>query len=176
VNCTIVENLVRSRAGGGVIQAGSGATVLKNCILWGNSPDQAAAVDGTIDLSHCTVQGGWRSGIGNNGDDPMFIDAPNGDFRLAPLSPCIDSGDTTAIPAGVTLDLDGNPRVAAASVDRGVYERQPVIGDLNGDGVVDGADLGLLLGSWDTNDPAADLNEDGIVDGADLGLLLGFWT
>jgi hypothetical protein len=49
-------------------------------------------------------------------------------------------------------------------------------GDLNGDGNVDGADLGLLLGAWDSSDAAADLNGDGIVDGADLGILLGAWT
>jgi hypothetical protein len=49
--------------------------------------------------------------------------------------------------------------------------------DLNNDGVVNGADLGLMLGSWG-NCPApckADLNSDGIVNGADLGLLLGAW-
>jgi hypothetical protein len=51
----------------------------------------------------------------------------------------------------------------------------PCFGDLNGDGIVDGADLGLLLGAWDSDDPIADLNGDGIVDGADLGLLLGAW-
>ena len=50
--------------------------------------------------------------------------------------------------------------------------------DLNGDGVVDGADLGLLLGAWGPCPPGgcpADLNGDGVVDGADLGLLLGAW-
>ena len=51
-------------------------------------------------------------------------------------------------------------------------------GDLNGDGVVNGADLGLLLGDWGACPPdacPADLNGDGTVDGADLGLLLGEW-
>ncbi|MFG0275565.1 MAG: hypothetical protein ACF8QF_10950, partial [Phycisphaerales bacterium] len=49
--------------------------------------------------------------------------------------------------------------------------------DLNGDGVVEGADLGLLLGAWGACAGAcpADLNGDGVVDGADLGLLLGAW-
>jgi len=49
--------------------------------------------------------------------------------------------------------------------------------DLNGDQVVDGADLGLLLGAWGQASGGAptDLNGDGIVDGADLGLLLGAW-
>jgi hypothetical protein len=45
--------------------------------------------------------------------------------------------------------------------------------DLNGDGAVTGADLGLLLGGWAT--PDADINGDGITNGADLGLLLGAW-
>ncbi len=47
-------------------------------------------------------------------------------------------------------------------------------GDLNGDGAVDGADLGLLLGGWGSGG-TGDLNGDGNVDGADLGLLLGAW-
>lgn len=47
--------------------------------------------------------------------------------------------------------------------------------DFNGDGFVNGADLGLLLGAWGTADPCYDLNGDGIVNGADLGLLLGAW-
>ena len=46
-------------------------------------------------------------------------------------------------------------------------------GDLNGDLVRDGADLGLLLGAWGT--AGGDLNADGTTDGADLGLLLGAW-
>jgi hypothetical protein len=50
----------------------------------------------------------------------------------------------------------------------------PCVGDLNGDQVVDGADLGALLGQWGT-DGSADLNGDAIVDGADLGALLGAW-
>ena len=47
--------------------------------------------------------------------------------------------------------------------------------DLNGDGAVDGIDLGILLSQWGT-DGTADLNDDGIVDGIDLGQLLGAWT
>jgi hypothetical protein len=48
--------------------------------------------------------------------------------------------------------------------------------DLTGDGVVDGADLGLLLGAWGPCPGCpADFNGDGAVDGADLGLLLGAW-
>jgi hypothetical protein len=46
--------------------------------------------------------------------------------------------------------------------------------DLNDDDVVDGADLGALLGDWG-GAGIADLNGDGAVDGADLGILLGAW-
>jgi hypothetical protein len=48
-------------------------------------------------------------------------------------------------------------------------------GDINGDGQVDAADLGLLIGAWDTDDAAADINGDGRVDAADLGLVIGAW-
>jgi len=47
--------------------------------------------------------------------------------------------------------------------------------DLDGNGIIDGADLGALLAVWGTPDAAADLNGDGIVDGADLGVLLSAW-
>jgi len=49
----------------------------------------------------------------------------------------------------------------------------PCAGDVNGDGVVDGADLALLLGGWET--PAGDLNGDGTTNGSDLAVLLGAW-
>lgn len=58
-----------------------------------------------------------------------------------------------------------------------------ITGDLDGDGVVDGADLGLLLGAWGPCPLGgalipceADLTGDGTVDGADLGVLLGGWS
>ena len=54
----------------------------------------------------------------------------------------------------------------------------PCVGDLNGDNIVNGADLTLLLGSWGiclTEDCVADINADGTVNGADLTLLLGAW-
>jgi hypothetical protein len=53
----------------------------------------------------------------------------------------------------------------------------PVTGDLNGDGVVNGADLGQLLAAWGAAPGnAADFNGDGAIDGIDLGVLLANWT
>ncbi len=50
-----------------------------------------------------------------------------------------------------------------------------VFGDLNGDGLVNGADLAIMLSAWGTANPTADLNGDGVVGGADLAALLGAW-
>ena len=50
--------------------------------------------------------------------------------------------------------------------------------DLNGDGAVNGQDLGVLLGAWGAcpGTPCPpDLNDDGSVNGQDLGVLLGAW-
>ena len=49
--------------------------------------------------------------------------------------------------------------------------------DLNGDGVVNGADLGILLTAWGSTGSGVtgDLNGDGVVDGADLGALISAW-
>ena len=55
---------------------------------------------------------------------------------------------------------------------------QPIVctGSIDGNGVIDGADLGLLLASWGTNPGSpADLDGNGVVDSADLGILLGNW-
>jgi hypothetical protein len=46
--------------------------------------------------------------------------------------------------------------------------------DLNGDGIVNGADLGILLAAWGSTGPA-DLDQDGSVGGSDLAVLLGNW-
>jgi FAD/FMN-containing dehydrogenase len=51
----------------------------------------------------------------------------------------------------------------------------PRSADLNGDGVVDGADLGALLSQWGAQGGPADLNGDGVVDGVDLGKMLAGW-
>jgi formylglycine-generating enzyme required for sulfatase activity len=53
---------------------------------------------------------------------------------------------------------------------------QSCAGDLNGDGVIDGSDLGQLLAAWGPCEScAADVNANGVVDGADLGVQVGNW-
>jgi len=67
---------------------------------------------------------------------------------------------------------DSCTQIAQYSV---VIERAQCTGDLDGSGVIDGADLGALLGAWGTPGSPADLDGDGNVGGADLGVLLGNW-
>ncbi|MBX3356309.1 MAG: hypothetical protein KF724_11505 [Phycisphaeraceae bacterium] len=52
----------------------------------------------------------------------------------------------------------------------------PCPADLTGDGVVNGADIALVLGSWGpcVGCPA-DLTGDGVVNGADISTVLGAW-
>ena len=59
----------------------------------------------------------------------------------------------------------------------GVPDGCECLADLNSDGYIQGADLGLMLSSWGTAPAgtAADVNRDGAVDGNDLGLLLAAW-
>ncbi|MFZ9692032.1 MAG: dockerin type I repeat-containing protein, partial [Phycisphaerales bacterium] len=47
--------------------------------------------------------------------------------------------------------------------------------DLNGDGIVNGADLALLLSAWGGSG-IGDLDGNGQINGADLAMLLGAWT
>lgn len=52
--------------------------------------------------------------------------------------------------------------------------------DLNADGLVDGADLTVLLGQWGaceawSGDCVADLDRDGTIGGGDISILLGQW-
>ena len=47
--------------------------------------------------------------------------------------------------------------------------------NFNLDDYVNGADLGVLLGDWSTNNGIGDIDGDGRVTGQDLGRLLGSW-
>jgi len=110
---------------------------------------------------------------------------------------CIErpTNETNNIDFKICIEPNGNRRAALGrnsswrySRDDGVAgsagggARRPTLlevasstpADLNGDGVVDGADLGILLSNWGDGG-AADLNGDGVVDGADLGILLSNW-
>jgi hypothetical protein len=74
-------------------------------------------------------------------------------------SPLVQLGITSAARLEVVMRTFGAP---------------PRPADINGDCVVDGADLAILLGNWGTAGPG-DLDGDGVVGGADLAILLQNW-
>lgn len=86
--------------------------------------------------------------------------------------PAVDTADTVTYHV-IAEDRAGN----VATGDELSFEvvGGGIPGDFNGDGIVDGADLGTLLGGWG-NSGETDLNGDGTTDGGDLGILLGSWT
>jgi hypothetical protein len=93
---------------------------VNNCILWDGGAEIWNDDGSTITINYSDVQGGETGvydpcdglvwGAGNIDADPCFVDAANGDYHLLEDSPCIDAGDNTAVPSGVTTDLDDNPR------------------------------------------------------------------
>jgi hypothetical protein len=91
------------------------------------------------------------------------------------------AGSSWAVPAGMLAcgtqyywGVTANGIGGTSGSTPGVFSfTTGLTADINGDGVVDTADLGILIGAFGTAGPSGDLNADGIVDTADLGALIG---
>ncbi len=70
-------------------------------------------------------------------------------------------------------------QVGAAQLDPGYLcieaDDLGVLGDTNGDGIVNGIDLATLLADWGTTNARSDFDHDGMVGGGDLAILLANW-
>ena len=99
--CTVTGNV----GGGGML---FGYSTAYNCIVYGNAEDVS---DGTETFVNCFVE------------DPAFVGAEHGDYRLRMGSPCINAGSN--VYALAESDLDGNQRITRSTVDIGCYEYQP---------------------------------------------------
>ncbi|MCG3132017.1 MAG: hypothetical protein FLDDKLPJ_02827 [Phycisphaerae bacterium] len=82
---------------------------IRNCILWGGSPQEIKSVGPPPIVQYSTIQGGWE-GEGNLESDPRFVNALEGDLRLMPGSPCIDAGNNLIMRDDARRDRDGLPR------------------------------------------------------------------
>jgi hypothetical protein len=149
----------------------------------------------SFDLAVLRIAEGWGTGVGwwtyryivefdyrdcnGNGRLDMFESPSSGPdcdgngvldgCQLSRETDCDDNGvlDSCQIASGAG-DSDGN----------GVLDVcEQLFADINEDGVVNGADMALVLSAWaEIGKQAADLNRDGIVDGNDLGLVLANWS
>jgi len=85
-----------------------------------------------------------------------------------PIEDCDDNGviDALQIARNQSQDSDMDGRLDDCEIE----------GDINSDGIVDGADLALVLAYWGTDWPKGDLNHDGTIDGGDILIVLANWT
>ncbi len=227
INCTFTGNHVESS--GSAIGHARSQTVYTNCLIWGNTRGESFTADYRAQVSdvtptagevppqfdHCIVQGwtGFYVGANNDGIDPMLTDPDGPDDVLgtiddAPVpgggSHANDRGLSSAVPAGITTDLLGNPRFAddpaaadlgtAPVVDIGAYEFATLAcsaadvttdGTANGspDGAVTLSDFSFYLALWGTSAAAADLTTDGTANGipdgsvtlSDFSFYLALW-
>ena len=165
-DCTITGG-VSGQFGGGMHLRNSSGTVSTTEIRTSIAGDAGGAVSmtgsGSLALDGCTLENNAAA----NGGGGVYIDG-----ITVSLLDCIVRGNEPDDIAGRWTDLGGN--------EVGGDPPSPCPADLDGDGVVGGADLGLLLVRLGTDCPKGgncpeDLDDNGIVDGADLGLLLVAW-
>lgn len=126
------------------------------------SPRTAVASDGTVYVSN-----GWASNPVLDGRVWAF----SGDLSQNLFTLMLDRPNS----GGPSLGRDGTLVVADRAGVRAYRTPAPACpADLDGDGVVGGADLAVLLAAWGTAGPG-DFDGSGSVDGADLAVLLGAW-
>ena len=106
--------------------------------------------------------------------------------RTSELRFSSDGGGTLGNIASFGQDLAGEIYICCQSLGR-IYKiipasgetdcgPPPCPGDFNGDGSVNGTDVGFFLSQFGQPGGPADLNGDGLVDGADAGILFSCWT
>ena len=167
-DCTFRDNL--SYTGGGIALLGGNPennVTLIGCLIEDNTGTYAGTVGvggiqvqaGTLSMNDCTV----RNNIG--GEYGSVVVSAGAALTMSDSTICANTPENDI--SGDWTDGGGNTIEDQCTSD--------CLGDLNGDGTVDGTDLALLLAAWNSDDPTADVDESGLVDGADLATLLGDW-
>ncbi len=204
INCTIYKNEAGCY-GDGISNFQYSDPIITNCILWSYDGDSYPDVIMNTSSSepvvtYCIVQGGYgEQGDNNSDENPMFVDADNGDLRVSACPPAIDGGINSAVPADTSdIDNDGDAGETmpydvafklrifdyecgeAKTVDIGAYEYTSANhGDIDGDCKVNMIDYSLLAGSWQTDDLTVDLYPglagNCVIDMEDLEVLCFNW-
>ena len=128
-NCTLTGNSALNEGGGAYGSEILGLltpSILNNCVVYFNTAPDGANHSVYCTLNYCCTTPMPTNGAGNITNEPAFVDAAAGNYRLRPGSPCIDAG--TNLSAILTNDLDGRPRPVdgngdgLAAFDIGAYE------------------------------------------------------
>jgi predicted outer membrane repeat protein len=133
-NCTFTRNSAGD-SGGALWSAGTFPIAVTNSILWGDKAGTSVSEifnrdpESLVSVRYSIVQG-WNPDTTIIADDPLFVDAANGDLRLKENSPAIDAGNGCAKYVTLT-DQAGNSRVditgvtnAVNGLDIGAFEYQ----------------------------------------------------
>lgn len=173
VNCVIRDNRSDARGGAMFLGDGSSATVV-GCTISGNlaeNPLVATGVGGAVFVSLGSVLTLVDSEISGN----TAVLFGGGVAMSSSGALVLDEG------SAVCGNVEGQVAGGSVTILEGCVEEfcdciPPHPADLNGDDIVNGADLGLMLSDWGPcGDCPADLDGDGSVTGADLGMLLVAW-
>ena len=134
-NCTIVRNSSYSTAGN--VYWTSSSAVFRNCLFGlatsgasdttAGAPEWANFNAAKATFASCLFPASTTTNAYTGGNcvlgDPVFADAPSGDFHLLAASAGRDKGSSYA---GLSAtDLDGSARVQGEAVDIGCYEFDP---------------------------------------------------
>ncbi|MDG2020606.1 MAG: pectinesterase family protein [Phycisphaerales bacterium] len=188
-DCVFVDNFA-SADGGGLFTFNGAARICRNDFIDNRAVNHGGAtkfVLGEPFVHDCTMtenvayQGGGIYWFANSRTKPMVVENTVVTFNHANK---IGGGIKTRFGSppialgGVTVCENTSDEINGPFIDLGENSLCICPGDLSGDGMVNGSDLGVLLALWGacpSSDCPPDLNGDGFVNGADLGLLLGLW-
>lgn len=122
VSCSTLTGNSSSNAGGD-LDVGNGLLTVNDSIVSGNTAPTGPNVNGSLFNSGSDLIDANSNDIFVTGQ-PADNGGPTPTIALNPNGPAINAGDNTLIPAGITTDQRGMPRINDGAVDLGAYEFQ----------------------------------------------------
>jgi len=119
----------------------NGTLDIYNSILYGNITSTPSNPTILTNIENSLVEGETfpspATNLDGNTNNPKFVDAANGDYRLNYNSPAIDAGNNNYFPSTITTDLLGRPRIYNNIIDMGAFESMgEIILNPNANGVL----------------------------------------